>query len=52
MSRSFGTSGEKRNADMVSIKTPERRRPLGRVKSIYYNNIGMDLREIEWGDLD
>jgi hypothetical protein len=34
------------------VKTPERRRPLGRPRRRWENNIKMDLREVEWSGLD
>jgi hypothetical protein len=30
----------------------EEKRPLGRPRRRWENNIKMDLREIEWGDVD
>jgi hypothetical protein len=31
---------------------PEGKRPLGRPRRRWEDNIKMDLREIEWGDMD
>jgi hypothetical protein len=31
---------------------PEGKRPLGRPRSRWVNNIKMDLREVEWGGMD
>jgi hypothetical protein len=38
--------GEKRNANMVLVEPPERKRPLGRRRRRLENNDKMDLREI------
>jgi hypothetical protein len=44
--------GEKRNARRIWIGKPEEKRPLGRSRRRWEDNIKMDLREIEWGGLD
>jgi hypothetical protein len=36
---------------MLSVRKPERERPLGRPKPRWDDNIKMDLREIEWGGM-
>jgi hypothetical protein len=41
--------GEKRNAYMILVGKPEGRRPLGRPRCRWVDNIKMDLREIGWG---
>jgi hypothetical protein len=40
--------GEKRNAYRILVGKPEGRRPLGRPRSKWVDNIKIDLREIEW----
>jgi hypothetical protein len=40
--------GEKRNAYRILVEMPEGKRPLGRPKSRWVDNIKMDLREIGW----
>jgi hypothetical protein len=40
--------GEKRNAYMILVGKPEGKRPLGRPRRRWVNNIKMDLREIGW----
>jgi hypothetical protein len=40
--------GEKRNAFRVLVGKPEGKRPLGRPRRRWVDNIKMDLREIEW----
>jgi hypothetical protein len=44
--------GEKRNACRILVKKPEERRPLGRPRRRWLDNIKMDLREIGWVDVD
>jgi hypothetical protein len=39
---------EKRNAYMILVRKPERKRPLGRSRRRWVDNIKIDLREIEW----
>jgi hypothetical protein len=43
---------EKRNAYSVLVGTPERRRPLGRSRYSWEDNIGMDLRGKGWELVD
>jgi hypothetical protein len=38
--------GEKRNAYRILVGEPERKRPLGRPRRRWVDNIKMDLREI------
>jgi hypothetical protein len=40
--------GAKRNAYRILVGNPEEKRPLGRPRRRWVNNIKMDLREIEW----
>jgi hypothetical protein len=44
--------GPKRNAYRILVGKPERNRPLGRLRRGWVDNIKMDLREIEWDDMD
>jgi hypothetical protein len=44
--------GEVRGAYNILVGRPERRRPLGRPRCRWENNIKMDLREIGFGDVD
>jgi hypothetical protein len=44
--------GEKRNAYRISVGKPEDKRPLGRPRRRWVDNIIMDLREIGWDGLD
>jgi hypothetical protein len=44
--------GEKRNAYRLLVGNPEGRRPLGRPRRRWVDNIRMDLVEVRWGDVD
>jgi hypothetical protein len=52
MSRECNTNGEKRNAYRLIVGKAEGKRPLGRPRRRWLNNIRMDLREIGWGSMD
>jgi hypothetical protein len=41
--------GERRGAYRALVGTPEKRRPLGRPRRRWEDNIKMDLREVGWG---
>jgi hypothetical protein len=44
--------GEKRNAYMLLVGKPEEKRPLGRRRHRWLDNIMMGLVKVEWGDVD
>jgi hypothetical protein len=44
--------GKKRNALKILVGKPEGKRPLGRLKCRWVDNIKMGLRELEWGGMD
>jgi hypothetical protein len=44
--------GEVRGAYNILVGRPEERRPLGRSRRRWEDNIKMDLREIGFGDVD
>jgi hypothetical protein len=44
--------GQRRNAYRLLMGKPEGRRPLGRPRRRWFNNIRMDLVEVGWGDVD
>jgi hypothetical protein len=44
--------GKKRNAYRLLVGKPEGKRPLGRPRRRRVDNIGMDLGEVGWGDVD
>jgi hypothetical protein len=41
--------GERRGAYRALVGKPDGRRPLGRPRRRWEDNIKMDLREVEWG---
>jgi hypothetical protein len=41
--------GEKRGAYRALVGKPEGRRPVGRLRRRWEDNIKMDLREVGWG---
>jgi hypothetical protein len=43
---------EKRNAYRILVGLPEGKRPLGRPRLRWMDNIKMDLREIGWNGMD
>jgi hypothetical protein len=45
-------NGEKRNAYRILVGKPEGKRPLGRPRRRWVDNIKMNLREIEWDGMD
>jgi hypothetical protein len=44
--------GEKMNAYRLLARKPEGKRPLGRPRHRWVDNISMDLGEVGWGDMD
>jgi hypothetical protein len=44
--------GERRGAYRALVGKPEGRRPLGRPRHRWEDNIKMDLREVGWGGMD
>jgi hypothetical protein len=44
--------GEKRNAYRILVGMPEGKRPLGRPRRRWADNVKMDLREIGWDGVD
>jgi hypothetical protein len=44
--------GEKRNAYRILVGKPEGKRPLGKPRRRWVDNIKMDLREIGWDGVD
>jgi hypothetical protein len=43
---------EKRNAYILLVGKPEGKRPLGRPRRRWVDNIRMDFGEVRWGDVD
>jgi hypothetical protein len=52
MGRECSTNGAKRNAYSILVRKPEGKRPLGRPRRKWVDNIKMDLREIGWYGMD
>jgi hypothetical protein len=46
------TNGEKRNAYGLLEGKPKGKRPLGRPRRRWVDNIGTDFGEVGWGDVD
>jgi hypothetical protein len=46
------TNGKKKHTYRLLVGKPEGRRPLGRPRRRWLGNIGMDLVEVGWGDVD
>jgi hypothetical protein len=46
------TNGEKRNAYRLFVGRQEGKRPLGRPRRRWVDNIRVDLGEVGWGDVD
>jgi hypothetical protein len=44
--------GEERGAYRILVGRPEGRRPLGRPRRRWEDNIKMDLREVGWGGMN
>jgi hypothetical protein len=45
-------NGEKRNGYRILVGKPEGKRPLGRSRRGWVDNIKIELREVEWDDVD
>jgi hypothetical protein len=52
MGRECSTNGEKRNTYRILVGKPEGKRPLGRPRCEWVDNIKIDLREIRWDGMD
>jgi hypothetical protein len=48
MGRACSTNGEKRNTYRILMGMPEGKRPLGRPRRRWVENIKIDFREIGW----
>jgi hypothetical protein len=52
MGRACSTNIAKRNAYRILVGEPEGKRPLGRPRCRWVDNIKMDVREIGWSGMD
>jgi hypothetical protein len=52
LARHVARMGVKRHAYMILVGMPEGKRPLGRQRRSWGNNIKIDLREMGWYGLD
>jgi hypothetical protein len=52
MGRTCSTNGEKKNAYRTLVGEPEGKRPQGRPRRRWEDNIKMDVREIGWGGVE
>jgi hypothetical protein len=52
MSGHVARMGEKRNAYRLLMGKPDGKRPLGKLRRRWVDNIWMDLGEVGWGDVD
>jgi hypothetical protein len=52
MSMAYSTNMEKRNAYRILVGIPEGKRPLGRPRRRWVDNIKINLRVIGWGGMD
>jgi hypothetical protein len=52
MGRGSSTNGTKRNACKIFVGKPEGKRPLGRTRRRWVDNIKIDPRGIGWGGMD
>jgi hypothetical protein len=52
MGGTCSTNGETRNAYRLLVGKPKGRRPLGRPRRRWVDNISMDLGEVGWSDVD
>jgi hypothetical protein len=50
MGRAYSTNGAKKNAYRILVGKPERKRPLGKRRRRWVDNINMDFRELVWLD--
>jgi hypothetical protein len=44
--------GAKMNSYRIFVGKPEERRPLGRPRRMWVDNIKMDLRKVGWGGME
>jgi hypothetical protein len=52
MGEACSTNGEQKDAYRILMGKPEGKRPLGRPRCRWEDNIKMELKEIGWGGMD
>jgi hypothetical protein len=52
MGRACSTNGEKRDAYKILVGKPEGKRPLGRPRRKWADNVKIGLIKIGWGGMD
>jgi hypothetical protein len=52
MNMAYSTNGENRNAYRILVRKPEGKRPLGRPRRKWVDNMEMDFRGIGWVSMD
>jgi hypothetical protein len=52
MGRTCSTDETKRNSYKILVGKPEEKRPLGRPRRRWLDNIKIDVREVGWGGMD
>jgi hypothetical protein len=52
MGRTYSTCGERRGVYWVLTGKPEGKRPLGRPRHEWEDNIKMDLHKVGWGSME
>jgi hypothetical protein len=52
MSRACNTNRKERNTCRIMMGKPERKKPLGRPRRRWVDNIEIDLRDIGWDGMD
>jgi hypothetical protein len=52
MGRASSTNGKTMNAYRIMVGKPDGKRPLGRPRRSWVNNIKMNLREVGWDGMD
>jgi hypothetical protein len=50
--RAWSTNGKQKNAYRILVGKLEGKRPLGRPRCMWVNNIKIDLKEIGWNGVD
>jgi hypothetical protein len=52
MGRACNTNGEEMNACRIVLREPEEKRPLGRPRRRWVDNIKMNVREMGWAGMN